>query len=409
MASWRCALSNAADPRALVAHFGRAGRTRITAALLRRFGSDELDAIEGAVQEALVRALERWPSEGVPARPEGWLVRVAHNVVIDGHRRPAVGLDAPASDEPPEPTLDDQLCLIFLCCHPSLGRAAQLALTLKIACGFTTPQLARAFLSDERTLAQRIVRTKQQLRDGNIVFELPAPDEIADRLDPILDVLYLMFTEGYSPSDGDASIKQELCDEAIRLARLVAPLAPAASALAGLCCFQASRSTARIADDGSLLLLAEQDRDRWDRELIALGFGYLEQAAQGDQLTRFHLEAGIAACHAGATSFQSTDWTSIVRLYDLLRARAASVVVDVNRAIAIAMLSGAQAGLDELDAIPERELVERYPYALAAYAELHTSRGELELARAYLDRALTHQPSRMQRALLARKRAALTR
>jgi len=391
----------------------------VVAALLRRFGPDQLDLVETAVQDALVRALERWPIDGVPARPEGWLVRVAHNLAIDAARRraladPARSAIAHATDDsdhdpPPGRAVDDQLCLMFLCCHPALPRAAQVALTLKIACGFATSQIAVAFLTDEPTLAQRIVRAKQQLRRTGPVFELPDPDELPARLPPILDVLYLVFNEGHSPSDGDAAIKQELCDEALRLARLIAPLSPGASALCALFCFQAARAAARIADDGSLLLLPEQDRARWDHDLIALGFGYLEQASRGSELSRFHLEAGIAACHAAAPSHAATDWAQIAWLYDQLHARAPSPVIDVNRAIAVAMLSGAHAGLDELDAIPEREVIDRYPYALAAYAELYASLGELDRARGYLDRALAHQPSRIQRALLERKRAALAR
>jgi RNA polymerase sigma-70 factor (ECF subfamily) len=389
----------------------------VLAALLRRFGPDELDLLETAVQDAMLRALERWPIEGVPERAEGWLVRVAHNLAIDAlRRRSAAGprledarRDAVDEELPPARTLDDQLCLMFLCCHPALPRAAQVALTLKIACGLSTQQIALAFLTDEATLAQRVVRAKQLLRRAGAVFELPDPDELPARLEPILDVLYLVFGEGHSPTDGDAAIKQELCDEALRLARLVAQLSPAASALCALFCLQASRAAARIAGDGGLLLLPEQDRARWDRELIALGFSYLEAAAHGTELSRFHIEAGIAGCHAAAPTHDATDWGKIVELYDLLHARAPSPVVDVNRAIAIAMLTGALAGLDELDAIPERELIDRYPYALAAYAELHASLGELEPARAYLDRALAHQPSRIQRALLERKRAALAR
>jgi RNA polymerase sigma-70 factor (ECF subfamily) len=374
------------------------------------------------VQDALVRALERWPLDGVPARPEGWVVRVAHNLAVDALRRRSSA--APAldelrrdalrrdtlDDEPPAArTVDDQLCLMFLCCHPALPRAAQVALTLKIACGFSTQQIALAFLSDEPALAQRVVRAKQQLRRAEAVFELPEPADLPARLEPILDVLYLVFGEGHSPTDGDAAIKQELCDEALRLARMVAPLSPPARALCALFCFQAARAAARLADDGSLLLLPEQDRTRWDHDLIALGFGYLEQAARGTELSRFHLEAGIAACHAAAPAHDATDWAKIVELYERLHARAPSPVVDVNRAIAIAMHDGALAGLDELDAIPERELIDRYPYALAAYAELHASLGEIDRARGYLDRALAHQPSRVQRALLERKRAALAR
>ena len=437
----RCGLSSADPVRAALGATFHAEHGRLIAALVQRFGAAQLDLIENAVQAAMLRALERWPRDGVPASPTGWLLRVAHNLAIDSVRRdhrlaaraplladhdadvlPDAALDStggvaprPTGKAVPTPLraspVDDELALMFLCCHPSLTRSAQLALTLKVACGFTAPQIALAFLSDERTIAQRLVRAKQRLRAAAVVFELPGPDELPARQDPLLDVIYLVFNEGHSPSDGAAAIKDELCDEALRLARLLAgaprTATPAADALAALVCFQAARTPARVADDGSLLLLAEQDRTRWDPGLLAEGFAHLDRAARGAVLTRFHLEAGIAACHAAAASYQATDWPQIAALYDVLRDQAPSPIVEVNRAVAIAMVAGAVAGLDELDAIPERDLVARYPYALAAYAELHASLANLAEARDYLRRALDHQPAAAQRRVLERKLAAL--
>jgi RNA polymerase sigma-70 factor (ECF subfamily) len=403
--------SSAEAARAAVEQVARGGHGRLVAALTRRFGPGQLDRVEQSAQDAMVRALERWPAEGVPDDPERWLVRVAHNLTVDALRRegpPASELDEDrerAADAPP--SIDDELALMFLCCHPSLSRAGQIALTLKTACGFTAPQIALALLADERTVAQRIVRAKQRLRQENAVFAVPGPDELPERLGVLLEVLYLVFNEGYSPSDGESAIKDELCAEALRLSRLFTDeprtATPAAEALRALFCFQASRAQARRADDGSLLLLAEQDRARWDRALVEEALVHLDRAASGTELTRFHLEAGIAACHATAPGHQGTDWPQIVRLYDALRACAPSPVVEVNRAVAVAMTTGARAGIDELDAIPERDLLGRYPYALAAYAELHASLGDFEQARAYLERALRHQPSGAQRALLTRK------
>jgi RNA polymerase sigma factor (sigma-70 family) len=398
----------------------RACRTdhgRLVAALTRRFGASRLELCENAVQEAMLRALERWPRDGTPASPDGWLLRVAHNAAVDALRREVrmTALPSEQADEPevPTPALDDELLLMFLCCHPALPRAAQVALTLKVACGFSTPQIAQAFLTEEKTLAQRLARAKQRLRQEEARFELPETDELPARLAPILDVLYLVFNEGHSPTSGETAIEEELCSDALRLARLLTSLPPTATpeaeALRALLCFQAARAPARRADDGSLLLLQEQDRARWDAALIEEGFAALGRAGRGDALSRFHLEAGIAACHAVAPSYAATDWPQVVFLYDVLRARAPSPIVEVNRAIAIAMASGALAGLDELDAIPERDLIARYPYALAAYAELHASLDHLEEARSYLDRALANQPSRPQRQLLERKRAALDR
>jgi RNA polymerase sigma factor (sigma-70 family) len=381
---------------------------------LRRFGVDQLAHVEAALQEAALRALERWRGEDSGAL-EGWLVRVAHNALVDElrkERREAALPELEAADESaPAPQLDDELCLIFLCCHPTLPRAAQIALTLRIVYGFDTAQIARAFLSDERTIAQRIVRAKHSLREAETRFELPEPSELLTRQPPILDVLYQLFTEGYATTLGESGIDDALCGESLRLVRLLSDdprwTSPAAEALRALFCFHVARSSARRGDDGSLLLLHEQDRSHWDSALLEEGFVYLARSARGDEVSRFHLEAGIAGCHARATSHATTDWGQIVDLYDLLRATSPSPVVDVNRALAVALLRGATAGLDELDAIPERELIARYPYALATYAELHASLGHLDEARAFLDRALEVQAAPAERALLRRKRAAL--
>jgi RNA polymerase sigma-70 factor (ECF subfamily) len=386
--------------------------------LLRRFGMAQLARIEGAVQEAGLRALERWHAPEGNDKLEGWLLRVAHNALVDELRseRRLVPLSEQQLDAAAPPVdldlaLDDELCLIFLCCHPSLPRAAQVALTLRIVYGFDSAQIARAFLSDERTIAQRIVRAKQRLREEGTRFELPEHGELPSRLGPILDVLYQLFTEGYATTAGEAGIDEELCRESLRLARALTLdprwTSPSAEALRALFCFHGARMAARRADDGSLLLLQEQDRATWDSELLAEGFACLARSARGDELSRFHLEAGIAGCHAQAHSFASTDWEQIVALYDLLRETSPSPIVDVNRALAVAMLRGATAGLDELDSIPERELLARYPYALATYAELHASLGHITEARIYLDRALEQQASPAERALLRRKRSAL--
>jgi RNA polymerase sigma-70 factor (ECF subfamily) len=382
---------------------------------MRRFGMENLGRIENAVQDAGLKALERWDGDAAISALEGWLLRVAHNAVVDAlrHDRKSSPLaeNQAGAAAPPTPEIDDELRLIFLCCHPDIPRAAQIALTLRIAFGFTTAQIARAFLSDERTIAQRIVRAKQRLRDAGTRFELPEPDEVPLRLLPILDVVYQLFTEGYSTTDSEAGIDEALCRESLRLARLLTDderwTSPAAEALRALFCFHVARTPGRSADDGSLLLLHEQDRALWDQGLLAEAFVFLGRSARGKEISRFHVEAGIAACHAKAASFPSTDWAEIVALYDVLRQMSPSPVVDVNRALAVAMCRGAVAGLDELDAIPERELLSRYPYALATYAELHASLGHLDQARAFLESALEQQTSPAERALLRRKRAAL--
>lgn len=396
----------------------QSSHARLVAALTRRFGVRCLPSIDNAVQEAYARALDRWASNGIPDDPEAWLVRVAHNVVIDGLRRErrTEPLDAAADvahDSPPAPADDDEVRLMFLCCDPALPRAAQIALVLNVAFGLSARQIATAFVGDERTIAQRIVRAKQRLRDVGIQFDVPTARVLPGRVAAILDVLYLVFSEGYTPSVGDESIDPGLCRESLRFVRLLTDRADTATpqgfALRALLCFHAARAAARIADDGSLLLLSEQDRSHWDRQLIDEGMRCLERAAVGDELTRFHVEAAIAACHTVSPDYASTDWARVVALYDTLRALGSSLVVDVNRALAVAMHAGARTGLDELDAIPERDVVARYPYALAAYAELHASLGDLDAARSFLDRAIACQSSAAQSALLRRKRRALDR
>jgi RNA polymerase sigma-70 factor (ECF subfamily) len=378
---------------------------------------ERFELIENAVQDAYVRALERWAHDGVPAEPERWLVRVAHNALIDALRRElpceplTASLDIPA--EPPALESDDELRLTFLCCDPVLARAAQVALVLNVIFGLTARQIATALLSDERTVAQRIVRAKQRLREEGIRFDVPQGGALPPRLEVVLDVLYVVFSEGYNPTEQDETLDAGLCNCGLRLARLLTQerqtATPAAFALRALMCFHASRLPARLADDGSLLLIQEQDRACWDSVLIQEAFGCLERAGRGTELSRFHIEAAIAACHALGPTYAGTDWARIVGLYDLLTQRWPSLVVDVNRALAIAMYRGARVGLDELDAIPEREILGRYPYALAAYADLHASLGNLEEARRYLERALEHQSSKAQHALLQRKWAALVR
>ncbi|MDQ2890475.1 MAG: RNA polymerase subunit sigma-24 [Gemmatimonadota bacterium] len=317
------------------------------------------------------------------------------------------------SEEPPAFDADDEVRLMFLCCDPSLTRAAQIVLVLNVACGFTAKQIATAFVSDERAIAQRLVRAKQHLRERGVRFDIPATDALPARLGAILDVLYLVFSEGFSPSVGEEAFDHERCAEWLRFVRLLTSrpdtALPPTYALRALLCFHASRASARIADDGALLLLPEQDRGKRDTDSMVEAWECLGRASAGTELTRFHVEAGIAASHAAAATYAGTDWATVLELYDALDTMASSLVVDVNRAWAVAMLEGARAGLDELDAIPERDAISRYPYALAACADLHASLGEIEQALGYLDRAIKQQPAEGQWKLLNRKRAALAR
>jgi RNA polymerase sigma-70 factor (ECF subfamily) len=389
------------------------------AALTQRFGADQLELIESCLHEAQLRGRERWASGELPPYAGSWIVRLAHDLALAELRRQQrhddsgvfdASLLRDEQDELPvelATDLDDELQLVLLCCHPALGREASVALTLALDCGFSAQQIAQAFSTSEEIIAQRLTSAKQCLREAGASLERSP----ADALPALLEVLWLLFDQGYSPSDGSAAIKGELCREALRLSRTLAQMpwaaTPASHALHALLCLQASRSPARLGEDGSLRPLAEQDRKRWEGGLIAEGFESLTRAADGVELSRFQLEAGIAACHAAAPSYPATDWAQLVFLYDELRRIHPSPMVEIERAVAIAMQGGAQAGLDELDAIPERSLIESYPQALSAYAELHSSLGHLDQARAYLDRALARPGSQAERLFLQRKRAAL--
>jgi RNA polymerase sigma factor (sigma-70 family) len=272
----------------------------LVAALTRRFGVGCLVLIEEAVQEVSLRVLERSVVAGPGNELEGWLLRAAHNAVVDALRRERRNVPLSESQdrdaEPPTPEIDDELRLIFLCCHPTLPRAAQIALTLRVAYGFTTVQIARAFLSNQRTIAQRIVRAKQRLREDAVRFDLPEPDEVPSRLHAILDVIYQLFTEGYSTIDSEEGVDEALCAESLRLCRLLTDderwTSPAAEALRALFCFHVARGAARTAEDGSLVLLHEQDRSKWDPTLLAEGFSLLGRSSRGTELSRFHIEAG---------------------------------------------------------------------------------------------------------------------
>jgi RNA polymerase sigma-70 factor (ECF subfamily) len=350
------------------------------ARLTRALGPTHLELAEEAVQDAVVKALQTWGYRGVPDRPQAWLFRVARNRALDGLRRldrwevaasdPELvaladaleALPPPAAGRPGGLLGDDELALVFLCCHPSLPVDAAVALTLRTVGGLAIREIASAFLVPEATMAQRLVRAKRTLRRLP-ALEIPAPHELPARRQAVLRALYLLFNEGYTATEGDLLVRRELCAEAIRLASLLAShpstMDAEVDALLALLLLQASRLPARTDDRGELLLLAEQDRARWDRELLGRGLAHLERAGRGDRLTPYHLEAGIAACHAAAPSFERTDWRAVVALYDLLAERAPSPVVTLNRAVAVAMRDGVAAGLAALDEVRGNESLAR--------------------------------------------------
>ncbi len=381
----------------------------MVATLTRALGPRHLSVAEDAVQDALVTAMQQWPFRGVPDNPEAWLYQVARTRALDrlrhgkmaAEKEPSIARERAANEAPPPAPLlrdelpavdDDQLGLLFLTCHPSVPADARVALALKLAGGFSVGEIARAFLAQESTIAQRLVRAKRLLRDDEVSFGMPEPHQLGARLDSVIDALYLMFNEGYAATAGDQLMRDDVALEAIRLARMLAAhpatACPKVWALVALMLLHAARFPGRVDSDGTLFLLRDQDRATWDRAVIAEGMRALDRASAGDEVTPLHLEAGIAACHAASPSWEATDWGQIVELYDELLALTRSPVVAVNRAVALSRVDGALSGLAALDAIENATALERYPLLPAIQAELWREAGDLERAAACYRTAL---------------------
>ena len=388
---------------------------RVFAALIRLLG--DFDLAEEAVQTAFAAALEQWPREGVPANPRAWLVSTGRFKAIDALRRRArlnssimesMGqLEAsPNPIETDQPEIeDDRLRLIFTCCHPALPPDAQVALTLREVCGLTTEEIARAFLTSAPTIAQRIVRAKAKIRDARIPYEVPARAELPNRLDVVLRVLYLVFNEGYTTSYGTTLMRHDLSSEAIRLARLFLELLPdpEAEGLLALMPLHESRRSARTTPDGEMILLEDQDRSLWNRELIAEGIRLVRHAFASRRLGPYTVQAAISALHAEAPSGAATDWSEIVGLYELLLKIDPSPVVQLNRAVAIAMRDGPAAGLSQIEGLLAKGKLDNYPLAHSAKAELCRTVGQMDEAKASFEKALTSQEQ--QRRFLERRLA----
>jgi RNA polymerase sigma-70 factor, ECF subfamily len=399
------------DPRARIDRLYRTESRRVLATLIRLLG--DFDLAEEALQDAFTAAAERWPREGVPANPRAWLISTGRFKAIDRLRRRArfdallgelaARLDdrvaADPADQDDQTLEDDRLRLIFVCCHPALPPDAQVAMTLREVCGLTTEEIARAFLTGPPTVAQRIVRAKAKIRAAGIPYEVPPPEELPERLDIVLAVVYLAFTEGYAPASGDAVVRADLADEAIRLGRLLAELLPEPEALGllALMLLQDARRAARTAGGADLVLLGDQDRSRWDQARVAEGAALLGRAAASGRVGPYALQAAIAATHAGAATAEATDWDRIAGLYDRLASADPSPVVELNRAVAVSMRDGPASGLALVDALLDGGQLGTYPLAHATRADLLRRLGRTADARAAYERALTltrHEPER---------------
>ncbi len=388
---------------------------RVLATLIRLLG--DFDLAEEAMHDAFTAAIEQWPHQGLPANPRAWLVSAGRFKAIDGLRRRArfdasaarlaqeFEAEPAAADRDESAVEDDRLRLIFTCCHPALAPEARVALTLREVCGLTTEEIARAFLVSTPTLAQRIVRAKAKIRDARIPYQVPALADLPERLDAVLRVVYLVFNEGYSASAGPALTRADLSGEGIRLGRLLVELLPEPEAmgLLALMLLHESRRAARASPAGELILLDEQDRSRWNRELIAEGLTLVRRAFRSQRFGPYTLQAAIAAVHAEAPTAAATDWERIVALYDVLLRMEPSPVVELNRAVAVAMRDGPATGLALVDAILARGELGDYHLAHSARADLCRRLGRVEDARTSYERALALARQEPERRFLERR------
>ena len=411
----------AADQTArIIDELYRSESRRVFATLVRLLGG--FDLAEDALHDAFAAAVRQWPVDGVPANPRAWLVSTGRFKAIDGMRRRArfdasmatlaAELDA-SSDDPAamddEAIEDDRLRLIFTCCHPALSPEARIALTLREVCGLTTEEIARAFLTTPPTLAQRIVRAKAKIRDARIPYQVPEPADLPERLGVVLHVVYLVFNEGYAASSGDSLTRADLSGEAIRLARLLLELLPEpeVAGLLALMLLHDARRAARETPDGDIVLLEDQDRALWDGVQIADGTALVERALATRRFGPYTIQAAISAVHANAPEAAATNWAEIVALYDVLLGMAPSPVVELNRAVAVAMHDGPAAGLALIDAILDRGDLTSYHLAHAARADLLRRLGRAPEARVAYERALGLTQQEPERRFLQRRLAEL--
>lgn len=407
----------------LVEHLFRHEFGKMVAILTRVFGVEHLRLAEDVVQEALARALQTWPYYGAPKNPAAWIMRAARNLALDVLRRekvfrtkePEIALLAERENTPTghgfsdEEIADDRLRLLFVCCHPLVPADAQVALALRVLGGFSVGEIARAFLSTEAAIAKRLTRARQKIRAARIPFEIPIGEELGPRLGAVLQSLYFLFNEGYKASSGERLVREELCREAIRLTDLVVKHSvgniPKTHALLALMLLNAARLPARLDDGGNLLLLKDQDRRRWDGSLIARGLFHFAQSGAGKEVTEYHLEAAIAACHCEGKDYASTDWAQILELYDQLVQFDDSPVVLLNRAVALAEVSGPQAGIEAVGACQNLSSLENYYLLYAVLGEFELRLAHWHAAASHFRRSLQLAEIRSEQAFLAKRLA----
>ncbi|MBL9138151.1 MAG: sigma factor, ECF subfamily protein [Verrucomicrobiales bacterium] len=406
----------------VVEHLFRHEAGRMVAILTRIFGIEHLGLAEDVVQETLARALRTWPYYGVPSNPPAWILRAARNLALDVVRREKVFRDKESeiiqlmegrsggADEGATGAgdfNDDRLRLMFVCCHPRIPPEAQAALALKTLCGFSEREISRAFLTSEAAVAKRLTRAKQRIREAGIVFEIPEGEALKERLDGVLRALYLLFNEGYKASVGDELVRDDICREAIRLVGLLAqhPVGnvPRTHALLALMLLTTARSASRVDGDGNLLRLRDQNRALWDRSMIARGMFHLAQSASGSEVSEYHLQAGIAACHCSASSYEATDWERVLQLYDRWVAMDGSPVVALNRAVVVANVQGPEAGMQAVEAIQGRQKLEGYYLLYAVLGELEARTEDALAAAGYFRKAMQLADLRSEQEFLARR------
>jgi RNA polymerase sigma-70 factor (ECF subfamily) len=408
----------------LTDHLFRHEAGKLVSVLTGIFGLDRLQMAEDVVQEALVRALKTWPYYGVPRNPAAWLTQTAKNLALDLIRREKLFSDkqpqiitfieqwANECDPEESPSFDNEikdrrLQLMFACCHPLVPQESQTALALKTLCGFSPAEIAKAFLTTEAAIAKRLTRARQRIQELHIPFEIPSGEELLVRLDGVLQTLYLLFNEGYKASSGESLVREELCREAIRLTTLLAAHdvghRPRVHALAALMLLNGARLPARMDATGNILRLDEQDRARWDKSMIARGMFHLAQSAAGDEVSEYHLQAGIAAVHCAAQDYESTDWPRILALYDRLIQIDDSPVIALNRAVALAQVQGPRAGIQAVEEIRQHQMLESYYLLYAVLAEFESQLNDYQAAAKHLRQALKFTELKSEQSLLSKR------